>query len=85
MNTVTVVGYRHRIDPPTLGDCADPECRTLVAGRVPTPRPVSVDEAAEAIAREIGRGVLLVAAYGGVSVCAACDERHLRAWLEDES
>lgn len=50
----------------------------------------------DAIALHRGRGVLLVARYSGgttgplrdriaVSVCAPCDERRLRAWLEDES
>lgn len=77
MASVTVDGYRHLIEPPERGDCQDVDCVT-----VSTPEltgPVALVDCA-------GANVLLVATYdpGGIRVCAACDERRLRAWLADE-
>ena len=80
MSGVEVIGYRTLIEPPELGDCADPECRTVA---VMSLRAANAPE----LAAIRGMGVLLVASYSSsdrsawLRVCTACDERHLRAWL----
>ncbi len=77
--SVQVIGRRLRIEPPELGNCEDPECLTV---------------SAQSIAYwGDDRSLLLVAMYSvgdrrenrWQRVCAPCDERRLRAWLEGES
>ncbi len=83
---VSVSGYRHLLEPPELGDCQDPECRTWATGAdfIASRNPWTGDGTPP------GRGLLLVAMYADADqsswsrVCANCDERILRRWLAEQ-
>jgi hypothetical protein len=89
---VSVVGYRHLIEPPELGDCGDPDCRTVAVSTDPWVLAGGGESAATRAERKAsaGRGVLLVASYvgrssqAGIRVCAPCDERRLRVWIDED-
>jgi hypothetical protein len=68
MGQVTVIGYRNLIEPPEMGVCQSPDCITMAA--MGTPELVLVATYSEAGAKPI-------------HVCATCDERMLRAWLDE--
>jgi hypothetical protein len=70
MSTIEVAWQRSLLEPPEPGRCEDPQCVTVSLGLV---EPLLV-----ATYREAGRTY-------PVTVCAACDERRLRAAIaEDE-